>query len=216
MDIPREDIERLYFYETAREQAANQYLLTPTNADNLTDWGKALLELAHFRQGNESINMLEEAVSKFEEALSIAPTRHDTLWNLGNAFTSQGLLTPEQEKASECFGKAAEAYQKALDQDPDNEMYKRSMEMTEKVPSIRAELQKHLQQAGMTSEGPSHSSPFGRMEGGTSAAARAARKKRDSDFKYDCIGWGVLVVVACVWIGLARSAVPQGPPSPAR
>jgi hypothetical protein len=33
----------------------------------LTKWGGALLELAHFRQGEEAYGMIEEAISKFEQ-----------------------------------------------------------------------------------------------------------------------------------------------------
>lgn len=33
----------------------------------LTKWGGALLELAHFRQGNEAYDMIEEAIAKFEQ-----------------------------------------------------------------------------------------------------------------------------------------------------
>jgi hypothetical protein len=61
----------------------------------LTKWGGALLELAHFRQGNEAYDMIEEAITKFEHALSIDAKRHDALWCLGNAYTSQGFLSAE-------------------------------------------------------------------------------------------------------------------------
>ncbi len=33
----------------------------------LTKWGGALLELAHFRQGGEAYEMIEEAIAKFEQ-----------------------------------------------------------------------------------------------------------------------------------------------------
>ena len=58
----------------------------------LTRWGGALLELAHFKQGKEAVEMIELAIAKFQAALDIEPKKHDALWCLGNALTSQGFL----------------------------------------------------------------------------------------------------------------------------
>ena len=55
-------------------------------------WGGALLELAHFQQGSQANEMIDEAASKFKEALRINPRKHDALWCLGNAYTSQARV----------------------------------------------------------------------------------------------------------------------------
>lgn len=44
------------------------------------------------------------------------PKKHDTLWCLGNAQTSQAFLIPDQEEAKAYFDKAAEYFQQAVDE----------------------------------------------------------------------------------------------------
>ena len=110
----------------------------------LTRWGGALLELAHFKQGPEAVEMIELAVAKFEEALKINPKKHDAFWCLGNALTSQGFLFQEADKAGEYFEKAKECFQRALNEEPTNEIYKKALEMTDKAPGLHAELQRQL------------------------------------------------------------------------
>ena len=78
----------------------------------LTKWGGALLELAHFRQGGDAYEMIEEAVLKFEGALKIDAKRHDALWCLGNAYTSQGFLSQDSAAATEYFEKAGGCFKK--------------------------------------------------------------------------------------------------------
>jgi len=206
MDImQREELERLMFFEQTRERAAADYARSPNDPDNLTRWGGALLELAHFRQGQDSIDMVQDAVAKLEEALRINPRKHDALWCLGNARTSQGFLVTDTDKANAYFKKAARCFQHALDEEPNNELYQKALEMTEKAPSLHQELQKQLaSQQVILGSGP------------TVATGNAAKrpKKKDNDFKYDVLGWIVLAVGVIAWMGMAKSSMPPPPPPP--
>jgi hypothetical protein len=51
-----------------------------------------------------------------EEALTINPKKHDTLWCLGNALTSQAFTIPDFDLAKVLFKKASQYFQQALDE----------------------------------------------------------------------------------------------------
>ena len=144
MELPAEELERMQFFEQARARAEQDHKANPSDAQVLTRWGGALLELAHFKQGPEAVQMIELAVSKFEAALAINPKKHDALWCLGNALTSQGFLFQEAERAGDFFDKAKTCFQRALNEEPTNEIYKKALEMTDKAPGLHAELQRQL------------------------------------------------------------------------
>merc|ERR1712100_22026 len=88
----------MLFFEEARQRAEAEHAQNPTDAHVLTRWGGALLELAHFRQGVDAVEMIELAVTKFNDALKIDPKKHDALWCLGNALTSQASYSRRQRK----------------------------------------------------------------------------------------------------------------------
>ncbi|XP_075475983.1 uncharacterized protein LOC142516592 isoform X2 [Primulina tabacum] len=114
MDDMSSDFDRL---EHARRTAEATYAKFPLDADNLTRWGRVLLELAQFHRCPECKKMvLDDAISKLEEALEVDRRKHDALWALGNGYTS----------------KAAQYYEQAAQLEPSNELYKKSSEVAAK------------------------------------------------------------------------------------
>jgi tetratricopeptide (TPR) repeat protein len=170
------------------------------------------LELAHFRQGEEAYEMIEEAIKKFDKALVLDARRHDALWCLGNAYTSQGFLSESAHKASEFFIKAGDAFKRAVEHEPENESYRRALEMSTKAPQLYQELQRQLQAAG--AGGPS-GSPRSEGAGGSSSGGRTGQGQRGagaSEFWYDMAGWVVLVGLGVGIAALSRSsAAPTAP-----
>nr|ACN41174.1 unknown [Picea sitchensis] len=199
MMVPQSDFDRLLFFEAARKTSEHHYATDPQDTDNLTRWGGALLELSQFQQGSDCVKMVNGAVSKLEEALKINPTKHDTLWCLGNAHTSHAFLTPEHEIAKIYFKKASHCFQQAVDQEPANELYRKSLELNEKAPELHLEVHKQM---------------FNPQSGGSSAGSnlKGSKKKKNSDLKYDILGWIVLAVGIVAWVGMAKSHVPPPPP----
>jgi len=190
----------MLFFEEARARAEIEHKAHPNDAQVLTRWGGALLELAHFRQGPEAVDMIEEAVQKFEQALAINPKKHDALWCLGNALTSQGFLFPEAEDAMRYFDEAKSCFRRALAEEPNNEIYRKALEMTDKAPGLHAELQRQL--AEQAAQQQAYQSGMGHMGGGGRAGS-------ENDFWWDVAGWVTFGTVALSWLVMAQM---QSPP----
>ncbi|XAR60234.1 hypothetical protein NMG60_11033510 [Bertholletia excelsa] len=126
------DFDRILLFEHARKTAEAAYVKDPLDAENLTRWGGALLELSQFQNVGEAKKMIRDAISKLEEALTINPKKHDALWCLGNAHTSSAFMTPDQDEAKVYFDKAAQYFNQAVDEDPSNELYQKSLEVSAK------------------------------------------------------------------------------------
>lgn len=204
MDMPN-DLDRILFFEHARKAAETAYAKDPRDAENLTRWGGALLELCQFQTVDESKQMIRDAISKFEEALAINPKKHDALWCLGNAHTSSAFMTSDQDEAKVYFDKAVIHFQQAVDEDPENELYRKSLEMTSKAPQLHMEIHQggaFAAQQQTIASGPSASS-----------AAKSTKKNKNSDLKYDILGWVILAAGLVAWVGFAKSQVPPPPPT---
>ncbi|CAI5951676.1 unnamed protein product [Closterium sp. NIES-65] len=262
-----------------REQAMAEFKKNPHDADNLTKLGRTLVELAQFIQGQESNEMLDDAVSKFDQALKIAPSRPDTLWWLGNAHTTRGFQTPDAQcstpllsffpfpdavskfdealkiapsrpdtlwwlgnahttrgfqtpdatLANVSFEKASDCFRKALDADPSNDAYRKSLEISLKGPELHQEVQKQmaLQQAlGAAVHPSSMDAPKVLKQMALQQALGAAvhpssmdapkvqKKKKSSDLWYDVAGWVILSVGVVAWLSILSARAP--PPAAAK
>ncbi|KAG8482982.1 hypothetical protein CXB51_021907 [Gossypium anomalum] len=206
------ELDRLLFFEQARKISEATYASNPLDADNLTRWAGALLELSQFQSVSDSQKMIQDAISKLEEALSINPKKHDALWCLGNAETSFAFLTNKEDEARPYFEKAAQFFQQAVDEDPSNEIYLKSLEISAKAPELHQEIVKQGLGQQMLGAGPSTSTST------SSSAKTATKNKKSSDLKYDIFGWVILAVGIVAWVGFAKSQMPssQLPPLPPR
>ncbi|KAB2064701.1 hypothetical protein E1A91_A09G041400v1 [Gossypium mustelinum] len=206
------ELDRLLFFEQARKISEATYASNPLDADNLTRWAGALLELSQFQSVPDSQKMIQDAISKLEEALSINPKKHDALWCLGNAQTSFAFLTNKEDEARPYFEKAAQYFQQAVDEDPSNEIYLKSLEISAKAPELHQEIIKQGLGQQMLGAGPSTSTST------SSSAKTATKNKKSSDLKYDIFGWVILAVGIVAWVGFAKSQIPssQLPPLPPR
>ncbi|XP_071723827.1 mitochondrial import receptor subunit TOM20-like [Rutidosis leptorrhynchoides] len=199
MEFTQQDFDRLLLFEHTRKTAEDSYAKDPLDAENLTKWGGALLELSQFQNVADAKTMIGESMSKLEEALNISPERHDALWCLGNAHTSMAFLTSDFNDAKVDFERATEYFEKAAEGDPTNEIYKKSLEVAGKAPELHMEIHKQGAMQQTMSAGPAP------------GKEKNAKKKKNSDLKYDILGWVILAVGIVAWVGMAKSQLPPPP-----
>eukprot|EP01024_Parvocaulis_polyphysoides_P037669 TRINITY_DN3361_c1_g1_i1.p2 TRINITY_DN3361_c1_g1~~TRINITY_DN3361_c1_g1_i1.p2 ORF type:complete len:210 (-),score=45.04 TRINITY_DN3361_c1_g1_i1:234-863(-) len=201
MGFGGEDMERMMFFEQARQQAEADYNKNNKDVLALTRWGGALLELASFHQGAQAESMINDSEEKFKQALAIEPDRPDTLWCLGNAYVSKGFLSTSETDALGLFDKAKEVFEKAKDKEPDNQAYSKAVEMTGRAPQIWHEIQSQLQQMD--------------SRGGRASAKKPEKKGKKSaisDWYWDAMGWVCLVGIVVGLGYLGRNYQPPMPP----
>ena len=56
-----------------------------------------------------------DAISKLDEALMINPSKHETLWCMGNAHSTSAFMTTDNDEAKISFDQAAQFFQRAVD-----------------------------------------------------------------------------------------------------
>lgn len=123
--------------------AEKTYKKTPRDAENLTRWAAALLRLSLHQSFPDSLHTVEVSVLKLLEAFPLNPKNSDVLWLLGMAFTTQALLTPDDNDAKLYFDTAAVYFKRAFRQDPSNPSYQFSSEL--------ADVKFHEQTRGLSS-----------------------------------------------------------------
>ncbi|CAH1436728.1 unnamed protein product [Lactuca virosa] len=104
-----------------------------TEIRNLIEWGRDLLKLSTFKSAEESKTIVKYAIWKLYEALFIDPKKHEALWCMGSALTSLAIMTPDDDIAKDNFDSAYTYFQKAIAEDPGNELYQKSIEEAEKA-----------------------------------------------------------------------------------
>ena len=87
-----------------------------------------------------------DALEKLQEAVTLDANCHEALWWIGNAHTTQGFQVPDPQQAAVCFTKAAKVFKQAIERDPTNDSYRKSLEVSLKV--IRSHQSRRAEKSG--------------------------------------------------------------------
>lgn len=162
------------------------------------------MELSQFQDPSESKTMLREAVEKLEEALVINPSKHEAMWCLGNALTTHAFLISDLKEATPYFQKAADYFDQAARQDPSNELYIKSLEVSAKALELHGEIPKGSFCQSQVRVGASSSN--------ASEPKISTEKKEPSDGKYEIMGWVIVAVgIVVAWLGYKKNRVQTKP-----
>lgn len=142
----------------------------PNDAEELTRWAVALLYLTRNQSLPTSLHTIELAFPKLEKAFSLNPNNPDILWITGMTFSYKASLLIKQDEdevlnldlAEFYYKKAAEYFQRAYNQDPHNQAYKSSHEVStklhvERIEYFRRQSSKKSQGSSSSSQGSSSS-----------------------------------------------------------
>ncbi|TYI22607.1 hypothetical protein ES332_A06G115200v1 [Gossypium tomentosum] len=112
------ELDRLHFFEQARKISEATYASNPLDADAgfLLLWAGALLELSQFQSIPDSQKMIQDAISKLEEALKMRP-----------GLTSKRQLNISNKQLMRFF----------CSFDPSNEIYLKSLEISATILGSR-------------------------------------------------------------------------------
>lgn len=193
-----DDSDREAYFEAAIVQASRDFQEDNTNAKALLQWGGALLELAHYKQGDEAIQFFNDAIDKFNQSLAIDPGRNEANWCIGNAYVSLGFLQQSRPEALEYFQKAKDVLQACVNKEPNNEPFRKALEMCEKAPEYYDEVQAQMKKAQAAA-----GAAGGKRSSGTGGGAKDPLGI--SDFWWDAAGWVLLVAAIGGIAVLSRS-----------
>ncbi|CAF2253321.1 unnamed protein product [Brassica rapa] len=208
MEFTTADVEKVFLFDHLRKGCEAQYAKDPLDSDNLLKWAGSLIELAQFQTVPDAKVMLNDAIFKLEEVLTLSPGKHQALWCLGNAYTTQAFLFPDADVAKGHFDKAVDYLQRAENEDPGNEIYRKALDVAIRGPEILMELN----QNGMMQQalgGGGGGGPRAFASGGENI-----KTKKNNDFTYNVCGWIILACGIVAWVGMAKALGP--PPPPAR
>ncbi|CAG9460973.1 unnamed protein product [Pedinophyceae sp. YPF-701] len=136
----REDIQRLMVFDQARAQAEADARKDPNDAGAYLRWGGALLEIATMMPPPEAARALADSRSKVERCLELDPNKHQAHWVLANNFATEALNSSDEGEAERLFAKASQGFNRAVELDPENEVYKKSAQMQEGAMAIWKEM----------------------------------------------------------------------------